>query len=350
MQRATGSGKRTEIRYHWPAARRRPREAAIVPPSWIELLPWFRCNCSCVVCTGSKLPSAPGMSTAEVNRWLEDGRRRGIDGAWFGGGEPTLRPDLVPLVARARALGYRRIRIQTNGMRLSYPPFLRACIEAGTTEVSVSVKGVDARSHDALTRVRGSFARLTAAVRALAASGVPVEADVLLTTRSLPQLARIVECFAGLGARAFLFRLLSRHGFDGDDGLALLPDLRAVAPRLAEAFARADARGLAASSLHTPPCTLGPGDRSRYRHAGDWNVLVVPPGGPPFMAADTPMEGGAFLPGCARCTARPQCLGPRADYLAAHGGDAFVPLGRQRRTAGRARPPAERVRRSVSKR
>jgi pyruvate-formate lyase-activating enzyme len=277
------------------------------------------------------------MSTAEAAAWLAEGRRRGIEGVWFGGGEPTLRPDLVPLVGRARALGYRRIRIQTNGLRFAYPAFLQACARAGMTEVSVSVKGADARAHDAITRVPGSFASLTAGVRALAAAGVPVDADVLITSRSVAHLARIVERFAGLGVRAFVFWLFSRHGFAGDELCELLPDLREVAPRLGEAFAAATELERDASSLHTPPCTLAARDRRRYRHAGDWNVLVVPPGGPAFMADDVPMEGGAFLPGCARCTARPRCLGPRADYLAVHGGTAFVPL---RRPAPAPRRPA----------
>ncbi|MBI5499291.1 MAG: radical SAM protein [Deltaproteobacteria bacterium] len=297
-----------------------------MPPSWIEILPWFGCNCRCVVCTGQRLPPSAGMSTEEVAGWLEEGRRRRIAGAWFGGGEPTARQDLVPLVARARALGYRRIRIQTNGMRFSYPAFARACLEAGATEISVSVKGVDARAHDAITQVPGSFARLVDGVKILAAAGARVEADVMITTRSERHLPRIVERFSSLGAQAFLFRLFSRHGFDGDELSDLLPDLRDVAPHLEAAFDAATGLGVEASSLHTPPCVLRAPYRERYRHAGDWNVLVVPPGGPPFLAAQTPMEGGAYLPGCAACAARKRCLGPRADYLAVRGGAAFVPL------------------------
>ncbi|MBI5489707.1 MAG: radical SAM protein [Deltaproteobacteria bacterium] len=322
--------------YHAPWG---PEVGVEVPPSWIEILPWFGCNCRCVVCTGRRLPPSPGMTTEDVAGWLEEGRRRRIGGAWFGGGEPTARPDLVPLVARARALGYRRIRIQTNGMRFSYPAFARACLEAGATEVSVSVKGVDARGHDAITQVPGSFARLVEGVRVLAAAGTRVEADVMITTRSARHLPRIVEQFAKRGAQAFLFRLFSRHGLEGDELTELLPDLREVAPHLEAAFDTATELGVGASSLHTPPCVLRPAYRDRYRHARDWNVLVVPPGGPPFLAARTPMEGGAYLPGCAACSSRNRCLGPRADYLAVRGDAAFVPL---REVRGPRRSPSKR--------
>ncbi len=270
------------------------------------------------------------MSTAEVEEWLVEGRRRGITGAWFGGGEPTLRPDLVPSVARARALGYRAVRIQTNGLRFAYPSFVRACVDAGATEVSVSVKGADARGHDAMTRVAGSFELLTKAVRALTAAGLRVEADVLITARTAARLAAIVQRFAALGASAFLFRLFSRYGLKGVELRELVPDLRDVAGPLEAAFDAARALGAEVSSLHTPPCVLRAAYRTAYRHAGDWNVLVVPPGGPPFPSRESPMEGGAYLPSCARCALRRRCLGPREDYLAVRGSAAFVPVARAR--------------------
>jgi hypothetical protein len=150
----------------------------------------------------------------------------------------------------------------------------------------------------------------------------------LITSASLPRLARIVETFSDLGVRAFLFWLFSRDGFAGDELRELLPDLREVAPHLEAAFDAARARRVAAYSLHTPPCVLGARYRKFYRHSGTLRVLVVPPGGPPFMAEESPMEGGAYVPGCARCVERKRCLGPRADYLAVHGAAAFVPLGR----------------------
>jgi len=54
----------------------------------------------------------------------------------------------------------------------------------------------------------------------------------------------------------------------------------------------------------------------------------VVPEGQPFMAEDSPIEGGVYLEGCASCAARPDCLGLRADYLAARGEHEFVPIPR----------------------
>jgi len=113
---------------------------------------------------------------------------------------------------------------------------------------------------------------------------------------------------------------------DDPDLRELLPRMSDLVPHLERAFAAADRLKVKASSFHTPPCVLAEAYRDRYVHSGTWDLLVVPPGAEPFMAECSPMEGGAYLDGCASCRLRPDCLGPRADYLEIHGPDEFRPL------------------------
>jgi hypothetical protein len=140
------------------------------------------------------------------------------------------------------------------------------------------------------------------------------------------QLAEIVSHFADLGIRGFTFWVVSLHGLDQDRMRKWLPTLSTVGERLESAFDRARAAQVEATSLHTPPCVLAPGYREHYRHAGRWRLLVVVPGGEPFRAEESPMEGGEYLPSCDRCSAHSSCLGLRADYLAVYGGDEFEPI------------------------
>jgi len=293
---------------------------------WIELVTGFACNCGCEVCPSTHLRESATLSAEQMSDAMAMGRERGATGVWFGGGEPTLHPDLVRAIARARRLGYRRVRLQSNGLRLAYADYARALVEAGLGELSVLVMGADAEGHDACTRLPGSFSLLVDALANARDLGLSSAADVLVSSRNLDRLAEIVDRFADEGVEQFLFWSVSLHGLDSAAFASWVPTLSATAAGLEAAFARADERGVAAHTLHVPPCVLSPQHRARYRHAGRWRLLVVVPGGAPFTAESSPMEGGVYLDACASCAARADCLGLRADYLAVHGGDEIRPI------------------------
>lgn len=292
---------------------------------WIELITCFECNCRCSVCS-SYGQGAQRMSLAEMRDWLEHAREQGAQGAWFGGGEPTLHPELVPAIETARRLGYSQIRVQTNGMRFAYEPYARRCAEAGLNRVGLSIMGKDAAAHDAITCTPGSFEHLLAGLDNLVSLGVKAEADVLVTSRSMNDLATIVEFLAPRDVGVFTFWLFSLHGLDDPAMAGLLPRMRELVPPLERAFSVADRLRVQANSLHTPPCVLSREFRKRYVHSRRWELLVVPPGGQPFMAEQSPMEGGAYLESCQGCRLRSDCLGPRADYLTVYGPGEFEPI------------------------
>ncbi len=293
---------------------------------WIELVTGFTCNCRCRVCPSPGLQESEGLSGADMFAWLERGREAGATGVWFGGGEPSLHPDLVPAVERALRLGYRRIRIQTNGLRFAYPAFSRRLVAAGANEFALSIKGADAETHNSIARNPQAFELMQRAARELVALGARVEGDILITTRSMPGLADAVERFAETGLIAFTFWLVSLHGLDQERDAGWLPCLADLKPHLQRAFDRADTLGVEATSLHTPPCALDPPYRSRYKHSGTWRLLVVTPGNEPFMAEESPIEGGVYFESCRECSRRLDCLGLRADYLDLHGDTSLDPL------------------------
>lgn len=294
---------------------------------WIEIVVGFACNCRCRVCPSASQSRVPAMSEEEIAGWLEHSRERGARHVWFGGGEPSLHPGLIPSVERARELGYDRIRIQTNGIRFAYLPFTRRCLEAGANEFSFSIKGAESGIHDQITQNPGSFSRLTEGVANLAAEGARLEGDILITSLSAPRLAEAVERFAGLGVSGFTFWLTSLFGMQGKGLEALVPRMTELMPGLEAAFGAADRAGAAATTLHTPPCVLKPGYRKRYVHSGTWRLFVITPGSEPFAAEESPIEGGVYLEGCAECSLRSNCLGLRKDYLELFGPEEFSPVG-----------------------
>jgi len=290
---------------------------------WIEIVPGFTCNCRCRVCPSTSQP--PGwMEPAEVERLLELARARGAGGVWFGGGEPTLYPHLAQLLARARLMGFTRLRLQSNGLRLAYPAFSRALQVAGLTEVSFALMGASAASHDHLTRRPGSFQLLQQGLANCRQLGLKLEADVLVTERSLPELARLIERFHSRGIDGFTFWWTSLHGLPAtEEQVALMPSFSRGIDYLVDAFRKAEQLGVRVASLHTPPCLLPERYRAYYRPASSYRLLVATPGGTPFPAEDSPMEGGVRTAACRSCSQVDHCLGARRDYLERFGEEEF---------------------------
>jgi hypothetical protein len=136
----------------------------------------------------------------------------------------------------------------------------------------------------------------------------------------------LVAFFAERGVRAFTLWLLSAADSGDARVEGEVPRISDLWPALGAALAEAERSGTALTSLHTPPCTLPPALRGIFVSASELGLLVVGPDAKPFPLESSPFEGGAYVPACARCAARPQCGGPRADYRAIHGDAEFAAL------------------------
>jgi MoaA/NifB/PqqE/SkfB family radical SAM enzyme len=292
---------------------------------WLEMALDYRCNLRCVGChachdTGEKLTGAQALEL------LRSGREHGIARLWLGGGEPTLRDDLLAIVGAARKLGYVEVTLQTNGMRLAYPRYRAAVVAAGVTEVRFNVKSHRADVHDRLSGGEDAHRLMLEALGGLAGSGVRLVADVLLTRSTAPDLPETVAFFAARGVESFVLWLLSAADSSEARVAGEVPRIAGLVPELAEARSEARRAGASIESLHTPPCTLPPPHRDLFAPASRLSLLVVGPDARPFALEESPFEGGAYVAACGSCAARPGCGGPRADYLAIHGDAEFVAL------------------------
>jgi MoaA/NifB/PqqE/SkfB family radical SAM enzyme len=288
----------------------------------LELALDYRCNLRCIGCRacedrGERIP--PGRAAT----LLREAREAGMTGAWIGGGEPTLREDLFALVRRARVLGFAEVVVQTNAMRLAYPAYARALVEAGVTEVRVNAKSARAEVHDRLSGEQGAHALLLRALENLSALPVRIAADVLLARSTAPHLDETVTFFADRGVRHFALWLLygGELPIDGE-----IPRISDIVPAFERAHALAHARGLELVSFHTPPCTLPPRLRAAWQPAKDLGIDVVDASGHRFPLHTSPFEGAGHVAACAGCAAADRCGGPRADYVRLHGAGEFRAL------------------------
>lgn len=113
-----------------------------------------RCNLRCVYCMPEKmvfLPREELLTDDELIRLACLFAELGFDKIRLTGGEPTVRPNLVEIVARMAALpGIREISMTTNGLRLK--DLAEPLARAGLKRVNVSLDTLDPEKFRRITR------------------------------------------------------------------------------------------------------------------------------------------------------------------------------------------------------
>jgi len=140
-----------------------------------------RCNLPCMHCYqvrdgtngGRQVGYGPDMDTTTVCRTIDELAAMGSLMLTLTGGEALLRHDWADVVLYARRQGF-IVRLFTNGVLVDDAMADRIAA-AGPHEVHISVYGVTAETHEAVTCAPGSFARTRRAVELLRARGVPVK-------------------------------------------------------------------------------------------------------------------------------------------------------------------------------
>jgi cyclic pyranopterin phosphate synthase len=143
------------------------------------------CNLSCTYCLPDGFPEwyrhKARLGRSEIETLLAGFRRLGFRKVRFTGGEPTVHPQCREAVTVARRLGYERIAMTTNGLLMQD---LDAWIDAGLTELNVSLDSLDAEKFYAVTKSR-EVGKVRTLIERAADRGLSVKVNtVLLRSRN----------------------------------------------------------------------------------------------------------------------------------------------------------------------
>lgn len=293
---------------------------------WLELAAGYDCNLSCAGCFSRSADPSLQMSSENALGWLRRGRAEGARHFWFGGGEPTIRRDFLPILRAARRLGYERIKVQTNGLMFAYPEFVSRAVDAGMTETNLLLRSLNSPLHDEQCGRQGAHALLSQAIDNLRGK-VRLEGDVLVTAPTVDELPELVAHYARRGLVRFSVWLFSASTEPGAPELArLVPKLKELGPRLMEARTAAHAAGAQLVSLHTPHCAVSPDAWDIQFDPQRMGLYVVNPDGYGFFLHDSAMEQGLWVDACRTCAVKGACRGLRPDYVAIHGEQEARPI------------------------
>jgi MoaA/NifB/PqqE/SkfB family radical SAM enzyme len=227
---------------------------------YLDLRLGTRCNFNCRYCLlGHEKRST--RSLADIEADLQHGRRLGLESLSLTGGEPTLHPEILRIVRRGRALGYRRVILVTNASLLSQGRNLERLTDAGVDAVGFSFDAPDRGVSRRLWR-RDAYARVLEGVRRVMARDDLVVGSISVLTRLnmhlLPELVRLLAELAqgrrGLYLPAVDFVMPEENAWA--QRRTLVPRLREAAPHLRAALDEAGRLGLPLTFRGVPACIM----------------------------------------------------------------------------------------------
>jgi MoaA/NifB/PqqE/SkfB family radical SAM enzyme len=190
------------------------RLAASQGPKKLIMNVTYVCNNHCTFCAVGTRTQVHGHPTRQREH-LQNYRRLGVTMVDFDGGEPTMNPELIPLIRFARALGYQRINVTTNGRMCAYPEFARRLVGSGLTTLLFSLHGPDAQTHAQQVGVAEAFDQTVGGIRHClrqAPPGVELGMNVTVTKGNHTKLAELADLAVSLGLRWLNIQFLTPFG------------------------------------------------------------------------------------------------------------------------------------------
>jgi len=169
------------------------------------------CNLACRHCWIA--PTFQNVRTAEkyipltlVSSVILQALPLGLTSIKLTGGEPLLHPGVLEILGMAREHCL-EVNVETNGTLVT-TEFARALAGAERGFVSVSLDGADARTHEWVRGVPGSFYRACEGIRLLVEAGLKPQVIMSLFRRNVDQIAPLVAMAGEMGAGSVKFNII----------------------------------------------------------------------------------------------------------------------------------------------
>jgi MoaA/NifB/PqqE/SkfB family radical SAM enzyme len=299
------------------------------------------CNNRCVFCVSgqmTQLRRTRPTPLADLQQRFDEARRRGIDEVTIMGGEPTIHPTFFPILEYAIELGFARIVIFTNGVRLDQPKFLERIRAYGVDRFSwrISIQGWDEATHDATTKKPGAFRHIVAGLQTLGASGQQVECNMCVVEQNYRSLESLPDFVTRHRVKEVHLDMVRPRdaGERTEDYLdGIMPDYEELGRILERMFERLEvvAPGFDVRIGNLPFCQL-PAWAHRIHHGGVRTFTASADGFGEVSTAWDKYEDKRSdkrkLPGCSTCVFDSACDGFFELYGRRRGTDGFTPVQR----------------------
>jgi len=116
----------------------------------------------------------------------------------IGGHEPLNHPNIIRIVSFSKKVGYRKITVQTTGLKFSDNDFVVRMHKAGLTDVDIPIYGSNSRIHDSIVRLKGSYNVLMNSVDNLRKNRIFIVLHTLLLKQNLHDMDNLIRSYNGI--------------------------------------------------------------------------------------------------------------------------------------------------------
>lgn len=198
-------------------------------PLRVQLDLTYRCNEACVHCYLDHEDHGE-MDTAEVLRVLDQLAEAGTFFLTISGGEIFMRKDLFQILDHAHKLRF-SMQLKTNAVMIK-PEHAQRLAWYGLDSVAISLYSHIPETHDAITKVKGSFKRTVNGARYLIEHGVKTRFTCVLMSHNADDYMGVKTLAEEIGAQFSMDTTITPM-MDGDRGIL---DLNISGEQLAAVF------------------------------------------------------------------------------------------------------------------
>ena len=152
----------------------------------------LECNQKCVFCNTDENAENVILEAEKIIEKLEEWKKQNVLNLIISGKEPTLHPDLVKIISKAKELGYMNVEMQTNAMLLKNKELAKSLAKAGLDSAFVSLHAHSDELSSKMTLVEGSFNDTVEGIMNLISEGVKITFNVVVNSLNYKNLKEIV--------------------------------------------------------------------------------------------------------------------------------------------------------------
>lgn len=287
----------------------------------IEIVTGFSCNNNCKFCSvGDKLRSFD-KTTEEVLADIDRAVSEKPEEINFTGGEPTIRRDILKLISYTKSKGIEKIRVTTNGRMFSYDNFTEMMVDAGLTGAVFSVHCPDAKLHDSLSEVKGSFEQAMKGLKNLHSYEKTIDINTVITSKTYKVLPKTMEMVKGyIRSVCLIFPTMEGHL---KDNKYLIPRMKDVEKYVHKAIDILNGAGKQGWTLNYPICFM-----KGYEKFSSLTELKTKMFWPHMdTVLDEKRKGdNVLVKACKSCRYRPVCTGVMKGYVFVIGDKEIKPV------------------------
>jgi pyruvate-formate lyase-activating enzyme len=221
------------------------------------------CNARCPFCIVMDILDRPemNMTDEQVEAALVRARNEGATDVGYSGGEPSIDPRILQIVARAKALGFTHQSMNTNGIKFRSAEFCRQLVEAGITSIDFSIHGHTDELHDELVAKKGALAAIREGcghLRELAKEHrFHLSGTIVIARRNHQYLREISEFLHSLGITHVRLKYAYEGNMSHDQIIQQVAPYQDVVPSIQAALDYLAGQRGGFHVTHIPLCLLG---------------------------------------------------------------------------------------------